>query len=449
MKSLATQAVHTVGQITAAIKFLLESEYRFVAISGEISNLRTPFSGHQYFTLKDATAQLRAVLLKPQLRYLSEPLRDGRQVICRGRISVYEPRGEYQLVVDTVEQQGAGALMQQFIRLQEKLAAEGLFDPARKRPIPAFPAKVVVLTSPTGAAIHDFLKIWSQRASTVQILVYPVAVQGRTAAAEMARALDRINRDIPCDAIVLCRGGGSLEDLFAFNEEILARAIARSQIPTISGVGHEIDSTIADFCADRRAPTPTGAAELLIPDANRLRQHLGRQQAILVRTISERLRREEYALEQQNRMLGGFSRRLTNLELRLHLGEDRFHHAFSSAFNRRENLMKALLSRLETRSPVNQLQIQGQHLSHLHDRLIRQMAAILHRQADTVASLAALLHSYSPLATLARGYAIVRVRTEGDDGYHTLISSSEVQAGDEIETLLHQGKLISTIVRTE
>ena len=447
MKTLAMQAVQTVGQITASIKFLLESEYRFVAISGEISNLRAPFSGHQYFTLKDATAQLRAVLLKPQLRYLSEPLRDGRQVVCRGRISVYEPRGEYQLIVDTVEQLGAGALQQQFLRLKEKLAAEGLFDQARKRPIPAFPATLVVVSSPTGAAIHDFLKIWSQRASTVRILVYPVAVQGRTAAAEMARALDRINRDLPCDAIVLCRGGGSLEDLWAFNEEILARAIDRSQIPIISGVGHEIDSTIADFCADRRAPTPTGAAELLIPDANRLRDHLRRQQSILTRMLHERLRREEYALLQQTRMLGGFQGRLSNLSLRLHLGEDRFHSAFHATLSRRENQLKSLVNRLEMRSPFQQLMLQSQQLSHLHDRLVRQMATILQRHTDTLGGLANLLHSYSPLATLARGYAIARIRTAS--GYHSLTRSSEVDVGDEVEILLHEGKLISSVIRTE
>ncbi|HBT97123.1 MAG TPA: exodeoxyribonuclease VII large subunit, partial [Desulfobulbaceae bacterium] len=273
--------IQTVSQLTAALKFLVERQYSFIAVRGEISNLRLPASGHQYFTLKDAGAQLRAVLLKPQARYLAAPLRDGGQVICRGRVTVYEPRGDYQLLVDSVEADGEGELRLKFDTLKAKLTAEGLFAEERKRPLPAFPEKIVIITSATGAALHDFLTIWRRRRSNVHVVIYPSAVQGKNAALELATALERVNSEIGGDIIVLCRGGGSLEDLSAFNEEILARAIVRSQIPVVTGVGHEIDFTIADFCADWRAPTPTGAAERSIADCGRLRQQVSRHQRLL------------------------------------------------------------------------------------------------------------------------------------------------------------------------
>ncbi|RPH38632.1 MAG: exodeoxyribonuclease VII large subunit, partial [Desulfobulbaceae bacterium] len=268
------QEILTVSQATQSIKYLLEDSFRFIHVRGEISNLKIPYSGHQYFILKDSSAQLRAVLFKTQERYLSRPLADGQQVLCHGRISVYEQRGEYQLIIDIVENLGSGELQIKFEKLKKKLADEGLFAGSRKKPLPPFPEKIILLTSPSGAAVHDFLTVWHNRRSSVAIQILPVRVQGKGAGEEIAAALDLANNKLTADMIVLCRGGGSIEDLWAFNEECVARAIARSAIPVVTGIGHEIDFTIADFCADLRAPTPTGAAERIIPDTLLLRRQI-------------------------------------------------------------------------------------------------------------------------------------------------------------------------------
>ena len=261
----AGPAILTVSQISRSIRTLLEGEFRFISVSGEISNLSRPYSGHSYFTLKDEGAQLRAILFKGQQRFLAKDINDGQQVICHGRISVYEPRGDYQLIVDSIDFHGAGALQLQFEKLKNRLAVEGLFDQARKKMIPMFPRKIVLITSPTGAAVHDFLKVWRNRQWGATIQIFPVRVQGIGAAEEIAAAIATVNRELDSDIIVLCRGGGSLEDLWAFNEECVARAIADSTLAIVTAIGHEVDFTIADFCADLRAPTPTGAAEQIIP----------------------------------------------------------------------------------------------------------------------------------------------------------------------------------------
>ena len=263
--------VYSVSALTRELKNLVESKYRFIQVQGEVSNLKRPYSGHSYFTLKDDRAQLRAVLFKGNSRYLQKPIEDGQQVICHGRISIYEPRGDYQLIVDTVDFQGSGLLQVKFEELKKKLAAEGLFDPDKKQPVQKFPREIVLVTSPTGAAVHDFLKIWRKRDVPCNILLFPVRVQGSGAADEISQAITTVNKHFPqVDCIVMCRGGGSLEDLWAFNEEVVARSIAESRLPVVSAIGHEIDFTISDFCADIRAATPTAAAEQLIPDRRQL-----------------------------------------------------------------------------------------------------------------------------------------------------------------------------------
>ena len=280
--------VLTVSELNESIRLLLEAQYPFISVGGEISNLHKPYSGHCYFTLKDSGAQIRAVLFKMQQRYLSRFPKDGDHVVCRGRISVYEPRGEYQLIVDTIDHQGAGALQLAFEQLKQRLATEGLFDEHRKRRPPGFPGHITLVTSPRGAAVHDFIHIANRRCPMVRIAVYPVAVQGEQASAEMIRALEEINARVATDLIVLCRGGGSIEDLWAFNDEHLARAIRRSAVPVVSAVGHEIDFTIADFAADLRAPTPSAAAELLTPDSAALRVRINQQDERLRRLLRSR-----------------------------------------------------------------------------------------------------------------------------------------------------------------
>lgn len=438
-------SIKTVSQLTLEMKQLLEGNYRFVTVSGEISNLKVPFSGHHYFTLKDSSAQLRAVLFKGQQRFLSENLRDGQQVICRGRISVYEPRGEYQLIVDTVEQYGIGVLQMKFAALKKKLADEGLFDPERKRPLPAFPQRIVVISSATGAAIRDFLKICSGRATTAHIMVFPVPVQGEQAPGAISKAIVTVNNRIPCDLIVLCRGGGSIEDLWAFNEETVARAIAGSHIPVVTGVGHETDTTIADLCADMRCPTPTGAAEMIIPDTARLRQQVQAAANRLQRTIRQQLVNNNMILDQQWRHLLRFQSMIDSLSFRLDPVVERFnritHHFFQ---NHRDHLDRVVI-RLEHQAPLVRIAYKTQTVHHLHKELKRRMDEILRRNEERLARTATLLQGVSPLSTLSRGYAIIQGQDRAGEHF-TVSDSNQVQRGDTLRVLLHKGQLACEVV---
>src|SRR5512136_2779310 len=274
MDIFADKRILTVSRLTALIRSTLEENFEHVWVEGEVSNLSTPSSGHLYFTLKDAGAQLRCVMFKGAVRNLRFRLKDGMGLILRGRITVYEQRGDYQLIAEYAEPLGIGALQLAFEQLKERLVREGLFDESRKKPLPVLPQRIGVVTSPTGAAIHDILTVVNRRFANVQILIVPVRVQGDGAAAEIAAAIDDVNRYGAVDVMIVGRGGGSLEDLWAFNEEAVARAIARSRIPVISAVGHETDYTIADFAADLRAPTPSAAAELAVKDRDELVLHV-------------------------------------------------------------------------------------------------------------------------------------------------------------------------------
>ncbi len=263
--------IQSVTEITQSIKLLLENGFAFVAVCGEVSNLKQPYSGHLYFTLKDTGAQIKAVLFKTQRRYLAAEMADGVQVICRGRISVYEPRGDYQLVVDSVEFAGAGDRLAAFEQLKEKLNSEGLFAEAHKKKLPLLPQGIALITSPRGAAVHDFLTVAGRRFPSIPIEIHPVAVQGDHAAAEIGAAVKAACHRNRAEVIVICRGGGSAEDLSPFNSEELARTVYQATIPVVSAVGHEVDYTILDFVADHRCPTPTAAAEAVLPDRSRLK----------------------------------------------------------------------------------------------------------------------------------------------------------------------------------
>ena len=276
--------IYTVSALTREIRDRLETYFSLVWVSGEISNLRQPLSGHYYFTLKDAGAQLKAVLFKGTHQHMRTKPQEGKQFLCRGRLTVYEPRGEYQVVVDYLEPLGLGALAQAFEVLKTRLAAEGLFAPELKKSLPFLPKKIAVVTSPTGAAVRDFLRLVKQRYANVEVLIYPVKVQGDQAAGEITQALDELSAYPGVDVIVLARGGGSLEDLWPFNEETVARAIQRCPVPVVSAVGHEVDFTIADFVADHRAPTPSAAVELVVPDKAELERRLTRLGVTLART---------------------------------------------------------------------------------------------------------------------------------------------------------------------
>lgn len=434
-------SILTVSQLTQSIKRILETEYRFVRLAGEISNLKTPFSGHSYFTLKDSGAQIRAVFFKQQQKFSGLTLQDGRQVVVFGRISVYEPRGEYQIIVDSVELYGIGRLQREYEELKKKLAEKGYFSAQLKKPLPAFPTKIVVISTPTGAAIQDFLKIVKNRKSPVHIQILPVKVQGKDAAAEIAGAI-RTAQTIPgTDVIVLCRGGGSIEDLWAFNEEIVAEAMYRSIIPVVTGIGHEIDFTIADFCADFRCPTPTGAAEKLIPDSASLLRHL----ATLKNSLVLRFQRKVATLEQQvyhhTRMLGEMKNVLKDIEFRLQLSTSYLTRAITQSLMGREQHLSSLLNRLQMHKPSNRIDLHGQRLNMLAAQLNSHMQRIVERKQAALAEQATLLNSVSPLATLGRGYAIVRRKNPEDGTYLVVSRAGDADLGEELNILFQEGQL--------
>ncbi len=304
MDIFSEKTILTVSQLTALLRGVLEENFEQLWLQGEVSNLSYPSSGHCYFTLKDPGAQIRCVMFKSAVKNLKFRLTDGMKLIARGRISVYDQRGEYQLICEYVEPDGIGALQTAFLQLKEKLALEGLFSEAHKAPLPRFPHTVGVITSPTGAAIHDVLHILKRRFASLNVQLYPVRVQGEGSAVEIARAIDEMNRLAEVDVLIVGRGGGSLEDLWAFNEEVVARAIFRSRIPVISAVGHETDWTICDFVADMRAPTPSAAAELVIASREELRSR--------IEELSGRVRRSMQA------QLTAHSGRLESLQRALH-----------------------------------------------------------------------------------------------------------------------------------
>ncbi len=441
MNTFETEAILTVTQLTRSIKNILESEFRFVRISGEISNLKMPYSGHSYFTLKDSAAQVRAVLFKQQKRFVELSLQDGQDVVCFGRIVVYEPRGEYQLIVDSVELFGKGRLQQQFEQLKTKLLEKGYFAAALKKTLPPYPDKIVLISSPTGAAIQDFLKIVTIRKSPIQIQILPVRVQGKDAAGEIAKAIRIANNLNDVDVIVLCRGGGSLEDLWAFNEETVAEAIHHSVVPIVTGIGHEIDFTIADFCADFRCPTPTGAAEKLIPDCHVLHNHLTALQNGLFNRLNRKIAYLEQRLQHSIRLLGNMKNIFRDSELRLDLSKSYLFQATSNNLLERENRLHSWIRRLQAQSPLQRIELQERHLYHLSNQLRNQIQHILERKQMVLANQATLLNSVSPLATLGRGYSIVRKFNAEGDSYQIISRSVDTNEGDILNILLHEGQL--------
>ncbi len=433
--------VQTVSEITGLIKNRLEKEFRFVHVSGEVSNLRCPFSGHLYFSLKDNSAQIKAVLFKGQKRYLENDIEDGQQIICHGRVSVYEPRGEYQLIVDTVDHYGFGNLQAEFEKLKQRLANEGIFDEGLKKVLPPFLQSLVLITSPTGAALFDFLKIANLRHSFTNILIFPVRVQGDGAAEEIASAIDRVNTEIQTDLIVLCRGGGSIEDLWSFNEECVARAIHRSRLPVVTGVGHEIDTTIADYCADYRASTPTGAAEVLLQDGERLHTHIEKLQKYILTSIDSRISDNKFRVKQSERLLGNLDSFFINLSLKLDLQTSRFIQTINSILHTHTKDLQALSSRLHNNLPSAKLKFQEQRLSFTVELLRHYMRGNLEKKSEGLAKQMLLLDSVSPLSTLARGYAVIS-KKDAATGKDTIIrKSDQVRLGENLNILLHKGRL--------
>jgi len=433
----------TVSLLNASIKEILEDAFPFLWVEGEISNLRRPSSGHIYFTLKDETSQIRAVIFRTALMSRSSSgygtakfaLEEGMSILCRARLSVYEPRGEYQLIVDLVEPIGIGALQKAFEQLKARLQREGLFDADRKKPIPYLPGRIGVVTSPTGAVIRDILQVTARRFPSVDILIVPVRVQGALAAAEIISALERIHRIGGIDVIILARGGGSLEDLAPFNDESVARAIHRSRIPVISAVGHETDFTIADFAADLRAPTPSAAAELAVPN----KEELGVTVAALKRRLLTILRRTMTGLREgialSGRRLIHPKRRIADIRLSL---DDRTERLKSVLANRREAARMRLQNqkiRLRQQRPAIRVRQERLRLVNLDKHLSSALQLFFERARDRVGTHMAVLDTLSPLAVLKRGYSIARSLPEG----YIIKTAAGVSAGSLVDIKVSQG----------
>ncbi len=412
--------IYSVARLNREARLLLEAGLGAVWVQAEVSNFSRPASGHWYFSLKDRDAQLRCAMFRQRNLLARFTPRDGQLVLARGRVSLYEPRGDYQLLVEHLEDAGAGALQRAFEELRARLSAEGLFAAERKRPLPAAPARVGVITSPSGAAIRDILHVLAQRFPAAAVIIYPVPVQGAAAAPAIAAALDLASERAECQVLILARGGGSLEDLWAFNDERVARAIARCTLPVVAGIGHETDVTIADFAADVRAPTPTAAAQLVVPDRRQWLQRLAllaqRFAGAMRRKLTDdaaqlRTRRERLQRAHPGARLSQHAQRLDELELRL-----------------RRSLEAQLRTAMAPLTPLG---------TRLHAAWTRTATAAFAR----VELAARALHAVSPLATLERGFAIV---TRADNGA-LVRSSDELRIGSDIEARLTDGVLIARV----
>ena len=428
--------VLSVSQLNRKAKQLLETHLPLLWVEGELSNVSQPSSGHWYFTLKDEQAQVRCAMFRNRNMLVRFAPRQGQQVLIRARVSLYEGRGDYQLIVEHMEEAGFGALQRAFEALKLKLANEGLFDDAYKQPLPSLPKHIAVITSPTGAAIRDVLSVLNRRFPAIPVTVIPVAVQGKEAAPQIVRAIDLANRAGLFDVVILARGGGSLEDLWPFNEESVARAIHASELPIVSAVGHEVDFTIADFVADLRAPTPSAAAELLVPDAEDWLETFAGYEILLQEAIERKLQSFKQRLEWLRTRLRHPGERLQQQAQRLDGLELRLVRAVDHQLLRCHTRLNTLVLRQKPLQPKLRINQLNQQVSQHHATLVKNMQRHLRAQQQRLTEAARLLQTVSPLNTLQRGYAIAT------DSHHKVITnSSQVAPGDSINARLAEGEL--------
>ncbi|WP_010446191.1 exodeoxyribonuclease VII large subunit [Vibrio rotiferianus] len=442
MLSQTNQNIFTVSRLNAEVRLLLENEMGIVWLVGEISNFSAPVSGHWYLTLKDSRAQVKCAMFRGNNRRVTFKPANGNQVLVKARLSLYEPRGDYQLIIESMQPEGDGRLQQEFEALKMKLAAEGLFAQTNKQPLPEHPKRVGVITSKTGAALYDILDVLKRRDPSLPVVVYPTMVQGEEAAIQIAQAIGRANSRDECDVLIVGRGGGSLEDLWYFNNEILARTIAASQIPIISAVGHEVDVTIADFVADMRAPTPSAAAELVSRDNSHKDQALVTRQHKLASAMRYYLAQQKqqsaqlmHRLERQHPsyQLQRQTQQLDELDIRLQRAMQRFITTRQQAVERKHH-------RLQLNSPVKRLAEQKSKLDRVEQKLLDAMDRKLLTMRHQLAIAAEKLDTVSPLATLKRGYSI----TQTEQG-QVVTQAKDVKTGDVLVTRLSDGELHSTV----
>jgi len=434
--------VFTVSRLNTTVRQLLEQEMGSVWLSAEISNFSQPASGHWYFTLKDDGAQVRCAMFRNSNRRVTFRPQHGQQILVRATITLYEPRGDYQLIIESMHPAGEGALQQQFELLKAKLASEGLFDQRHKQPLPEPAKQVGVITSATGAALHDVLRVLHRRDPSLPVIIYPTPVQGADAPAAIVRAIELANQRAECDVLIVGRGGGSLEDLWSFNEERVARAIFASRIPVVSAVGHETDITIADFVADLRAPTPSAAAEIVSRNQTELlRQLLSQQQRLemamdyYLAQQQRRFSRLDHRLQQQHPQL-----RLARQQTALFRLQQRLNEAMENRLRQSLRQQDRLSQRLAAHQPQPRLFQAQRQLEQMRYRLQQSMEKMLNRDRQRFATLAAQLEGVSPLATLARGFSVTT-----DSAGQVVKKTAQLQSGDTLRTRLDDGWVESQV----
>ena len=439
-----TRDIWSVSRLNAEVRAVLDGSFPLLWVQGELSNLSQPASGHIYFTLKDEAAQVRCAMFRFKRRLLQFKPANGEHVLIRARVGLFEPRGDYQLIAEHMEPAGEGALRVELDRLKQRLAAEGLFDEGKKRPLPTFPRQVGLITSASGAALHDLLTVLRRRLPLLPVLIYPAQVQGEDAAATLIEALELANRRAECDLLILARGGGSLEDLMAFNDEGLARAIRASEIPVVTGIGHEVDFSIADLAADRRGATPSAAAELATPSVEHLAQKLQSLQRRLPaaqRRTQEALQRKLDHASRHLRLLHPMAR-LEQLSQKLDGLEARIRATLSVQLARAQASLRSEAGRLLRATPLRYVESEGRSLLALNARLERAGAHLMSDRTERLASIAQRLDALSPLSTLARGYSIVTLAATGQlvrdattvaDGAHITVKCLRGQLAARVE----------------
>ncbi|MCG7985371.1 MAG: exodeoxyribonuclease VII large subunit [Candidatus Thiodiazotropha lotti] len=441
----SAREIFSVSRLVRETRAVLEASFPLLWVSGEISNLAQPASGHIYFSLKDEAAQVRCAMFRMKRQRLRFRPENGQQVLIRAKVSLYEARGEFQLIAEHMEPAGEGALRFAFEQLKQKLAAEGLFDTERKKPIPVPPKQLGLITSPTGAAVRDLLSVLKRRFPALPVIIYPVQVQGEDAARQIVQMLKLAEQRQECDLLILSRGGGSLEDLQAFNEEQVARAIHEAGIPVVTGIGHEIDFTIADFVADRRAATPSAAAELVTPDQLEWQQRLHAVTRRLQQNQQQRLQRlqQHFSALVKRLQIQHPKRRLQQQAQRLDELSDRLSRQFHFNLLQMHQRVDRLDTRLARQTPEQRLKRLIQQTTNLEQRLHRAVTLRLTREQTRFTQLGRDLHNLSPLNTLGRGYAIVSNPTT-----HAIITdTAQVELGDELQARLHKGSLVCQVVK--
>jgi len=440
MNTSNSRDIYTVSRLNREVRTVLETGFPLLWIEAELSNFARPSSGHWYFSLKDEAAQVKCAMFRNRNQLVKVLPANGKQVLVRARIGLYEPRGDYQIIVEHMEEAGDGALRRQFDLLKDKLASEGLFDSSHKKNIPENISRVAIITSATGAAIHDILSTLKRRYPMSSTIIYPVPVQGKGAASNIAKAIKKANIRNEVDIILLARGGGSLEDLWEFNEEVVAREIYKSSIPIVTGIGHEVDFTIADFVADQRAATPTAAAELISPDRVQQIQKINTLQSRLTYLIRHNLQQKQQTMDGLSKRLRHPKERLQKIQNRINEFRLRSTRAMQHNISKKRSDVTILDAKLKQHAPLQRVQYLQQRSQQLNTRLQKSVQQILTTQKQKFDHIVFSLDALSPLHTLKRGYAIVK-----DDKNNILYSSEKLKTGQKISTQLKQGQFSATI----